>query len=143
MKRTGEIVASWILIVIIVVFLGGFSLVMNTLDEKEFSKRIYPLLDSQKSGLSEAQMYEQFKTMGMWFGLTLMVLLVLMILSLFFLSGKYWWISPLLYTMSGVVLLLGTQFLLYPLAFFFFVLAGVVFVRNRKLKLLSEEIEER
>lgn len=133
MKRKIEVIGTWILMVVCVMFLGGFSLVMNAVKEKEFTAKIYPMF--QSADLPASETYQQFKTMGMWFGLTLMAILVMSMIALYLLSQpKRRWISAVLYGLSGVCLLIGTQFLLYPVAFFFFILAGIVWFHKQKIE---------
>lgn len=133
MKRKVEVISTWVLMIICVVLLGGFSLVMNTVKEKEFTAKIYPMF--QSADLSASETFQQFRTLGMWFGLTLMAILVMNMIALYLLSqSKRRWISAVLYGLSGVCLLIGTQFLLYPVAFFFFVLAGIVLFHKQKLE---------
>jgi hypothetical protein len=113
------------------VLLGGFTLVMNRVDEAEFLDFLYPELRGVGVDLAPDQAYEAARTLGAWFGFTLMVVLLLGAVGVY-VAGRRparratgWWFLG-----AGLVLLVGSQLLLYPIAFLFFLSAGLFALRK-------------
>lgn len=127
--RTAEQVLGVLAMVVSAVFLGGFTLVMNGLDEASFtSSGLADLLGLQEAGAAEA--YHVASTLAAWFGFTLVAVLLLAAVGLMATRSRPWrrrtgwWFAA-----AGVVCLLGSQLIGYPFAFIFFLTAGLFALR--------------
>lgn len=111
------------------VCLGGFSLVMNGIDAATFEESVAPVLLTGE-GVPAAEGYEVGKALGAWFGFTLIAVLLLGVVSFYMARLRpwrrtaAWWIGA-----TGLVCLLGSQLILFPVAFIFFVSAGLFALR--------------
>jgi len=129
--RTAELWLVGIAMALSIVCLGGFSLVMNEVDAATFERVIMPSLLGTDSGMALAQAYEAGRTLGAWFGVTLIVVLLLSAAGIFFTRRRPsrrstgWW-----FLAAGLACLLGSQLILYPIAFVFFVSAGLFALRT-------------
>lgn len=114
------------------VILGGFSLVMNRIDERDFRETLYPEMEAAGFDLSVAgDPYEVARTFGAWFGLTLLVLLAVCAVGILLARRRprrrsTGWV----FAAAGLVCLVGSQFVLYPVAFLFFLGAGLFALRR-------------
>lgn len=134
-RRTVEVWVTGAGMALSTLFLGAFTLVINRLDEAEFSTTLYP--EMQRIGLDlaaggvTADAYDAARTLSAWFGCTLMVVLFLGITGIFMARRRPgrrsvgWFFFA-----AGLVCLLGSQLLLYPVAFLFFVGAGMFALRR-------------
>jgi len=128
-RRTAEIWCAAIGMAAATVLMGGFTLVLNSLDAASFAA----------SGLGEqlgldaadpARAYELASTLAAWFGFSLIGVLLLGAAGI--LGARHrpwrrstgWWFFA-----AGLVCLLGSQLILYPVAFAFFVSAGLFALR--------------
>jgi pheromone shutdown protein TraB len=116
-------------IVVSVVFLGGFTMVMNGLDEAGFAEwGVADLLGLKEAPAGEA--YQLASTLAAWFGFTLLAVLLLAAAGLMATRGRPWrrrtgwW-----FVAAGLVCLLGSQLIAYPVAFIFFLTAGLFALR--------------
>lgn len=113
------------------VLLGGFTVVMNRVDEAEFLDSLYPELRGVGVDLSREQAFEAARTLGAWFGFTLVVVLLLSAVGVYVAGQRParratgWWFLG-----AGLVCLVGSQLLLYPIAFLFFLSAGMFALRK-------------
>ncbi len=113
------------------VLLGGFAVVMNRVDEAEFLESLYPELRGAGVDLAQDQVYEAARTLGAWFGVTLVAVLLLAAVGVYAAGRRParratgWW-----FVAAGLVCLLGSQLLLYPVAFCFFLAAGLFVLRR-------------
>jgi hypothetical protein len=135
MRRAAEVWVAGAGMALSTLFLGAFTLVLNRIDEAEFAGTLYP--EMRRIGLDLAaggapgDAYDAARTLAAWFGCTLMVVLLLGI------AGSYvarrrpgrrstgWFFAA-----TGLVCLVGSQLLLYPVAFLFFVSAGMFALRR-------------
>lgn len=108
---------------------GGFTYVMNRVEPEAFAEALGPAMES--SGLGTADGYEAASTLAAWFGFSLVLVLGLSALGFFFATRRPnrkstggWFLA------AGLVCLLGTQLVLYPVAFFFFLAAAFFAVRS-------------
>lgn len=124
---------QWIAIISMaasLIFLGGFTLVINALDESSFAESGLAQPLGLGSDVTPAQAYEFASTLAAWFGFTLIVVLLLGTVGLFgarrrpWRRSTGWW-----FLAAGLVCLLGSQLILYPVAFGFFVTAGLFALR--------------
>lgn len=112
------------------VFLGGFTLVMNTFDEESFTESGLGDLLGLGEGVSGAEAYRLAATLSSWFGFTVLLVLVLAVIGILATRSRPalrrhgWWFAA-----AGLACLLGSQLILYPVAFAFFVSAGLFALR--------------
>jgi len=109
---------------------GGFTLTVNSSSEAEFTEKILPAM--QAAGMTPAgDAYEGARTLAAWFGFSLLIVFALCAVGLFVASRRPerrstgWWFAG-----AGLICLVGTQFVLYPVAFFFFLAAAMFAVRS-------------
>lgn len=124
----------WLLgmgLVLAVIALGGFTMVMNQIDAATFERVVRPALLPGATELSAADAFEAGRTLGAWFGFTLIAVLLLGAAGFFVAIRRPWrkragwWVLA-----AGLACLLGSQLILYPIAFFFFVSAGIFALRR-------------
>jgi hypothetical protein len=135
MRRAVEVWVAGAGMVLSTLFLGAFTLVVNRLDEGEFSATLYP--EMRRVGLdltaggTAGDAYDAARTLAAWFGVTLMVVLLLGITGVFVARRRPgrrtagWFFAA-----TGLVCLVGSQLVLYPVAFLFFVSAGMFALRR-------------
>lgn len=110
--------------------MGGFVLVMNRIDVAAFEEVVMPALVGADADLpvDEARMLAD--TLASWFGVTLIAVLLLSAITLFLTRrgphrrGAGWWALA-----AGLACLVGSQLILFPVAFVFFVAAGFFALR--------------
>jgi uncharacterized membrane protein YhaH (DUF805 family) len=131
MKRTAEFIVIGIGMGLSFLVMGGFTLVMNQIDQVTFARVVQPALFGSVPDLTTAQAFEMADTLAAWFGFTLIAVLLLSVTGIFFArrspnrKRSGWW-----FLAAGLVCLLGSQTILYPIAFFFFVSAGLFALRR-------------
>lgn len=109
---------------------GGYTLVMNRIDQATFESVVMPSLIGESSGLSGAEARVLGDTLAAWFGVSLIVLLLLATIGIAHTRARPsrrapgWW-----FLASGLVCLLGSQLILYPVAFLFFAAAALFALR--------------
>ncbi|GAA4518732.1 hypothetical protein GCM10023160_01410 [Brachybacterium paraconglomeratum] len=112
--------------------LGGFALVMNRIDAATFEQVVMPALvgAEAESGLGVAEAHELARTLAAWFSVTLIAVLLLSAIGWFVARRRPWrrtagwW-----FLAAGLACLLGSQLILFPVAFIFFVAAGFFALR--------------
>lgn len=127
--RTAEQVLAMLGMVASAVLLGGFTLVMNGLDEASFTASgVSDLLGLAEVGAADA--YHAASTLAAWFGFTLMAVLLLAAVGLMAARSRPWrrrtgwW-----FVVAGLACLFGSQLIAYPVAFIFFLTAGLFALR--------------
>lgn len=137
-RRTAEVWVAGTGMVLSTLFLGSFALVMNRLDEDGFSTTLYPEMQriglDLTAGAAAGDPYEAARTLAAWFGLTLMAVLLLGITGIFVARrrpGRR--TAGAFFAVTGLVCLVGSQLVLYPVAFLFFVSAGMFALRRPDL----------
>lgn len=129
-RRTVELWLTAIAIALSVLALGGFSLVMNQIDAGGFEEVIMPALLGEQSGMSLEHAFEAGRTLGAWFGVTLIAVLLLASAGIFFTRRRPWRrASGWWFLAAGLACLLGSQLILFPLAFVYFAVAGLFALR--------------
>lgn len=116
------------------VLLGGFSRVIGSVDAASFTDGLYPsflaAVGASADELPPAAAFELARTLGSWFGFTLVGVLLL--------TAAGWWLARRRpnrratgwwFAAAGLACLLGSQLLLFPVAFLFFVAAGLFALR--------------
>lgn len=117
---------------LVLLMLGGFSLTVNAMDSSSFQEVIAPVLGNAMPDATTEQGLLFIKTLGAWFGFTAFTVVGLTALATFFVSkGKYVRRAALFYGLAGLVTLLGSQLIAYPLAFLFFVVTVLCLFRNQ------------
>jgi predicted PurR-regulated permease PerM len=130
MRRTVEVSICAAGMVLSLLFLGGFALVVNRTDRADLESTLVPLLFREDTSMTTDQLYEVTATLGAWFAVTLVLTLLLGAVGIFFARRRPtrkrngWWIFA-----AGLVCLLGSQLIAFPIAFVFFVSAGVFALR--------------
>ena len=129
-RRTVELWLTGVGAVLATLFLGGFALVVNRLDEVAFAEVVQPVLLSGADQLSPAEAFEAGRTLSAWFGLTLLLVLVLAAVAVLLTRSRPWRRTPGWWLLAaGAVCLWGSQLIAYPIAFFFFLGAGLFAAR--------------
>ena len=114
-----------------VVFLGGFTFLINQVSLAEFETIFSNVFGDVIDSLGVAGAYEFFKTLGAWFGFTLLAVLIFIALATLFIKYRnYRKRAGVMYLLAGLVCLLGSQLFAYPIAFFFFVAGVLCFLRK-------------
>ncbi len=120
--------SGWIGMVLALVFMGGFSLAINQMTVQQFEEifqRAFPTILNQ---MTEEAALAQFQTLGAWFGFTLLALLILVSVATMLVRYRnYRKQSCAIYFLTGVVTLIGSQMIAFPIAFCFFLAAGFFF----------------
>ncbi|WP_114561046.1 hypothetical protein [Desertihabitans aurantiacus] len=128
--RRAELAIAVVAMAAAVVTMGGFTLVVNQMDQQTFGAVVLPALGGEGSGLALAEAHTMGRTLAAWFGASLVVLLLLSAAGIALTRsrphrrGAGWW-----FLAAGLVCLLGSQLVLFPVAFLFFVAAGLFAVR--------------
>ncbi|MFC4698255.1 DUF4064 domain-containing protein [Enterococcus aquimarinus] len=131
MKRRLELWIGWITAGLVTLILGPLSLIMRELTSIQYEEIFLPVFAEQLSEISVEQGLEFFHRLGNWFGITVVLVLVTTALASLFLNSRYdRRLTGLLYIVTGLVTLLGSQFLAFVLAFPFFVAGGLCFKKR-------------
>ncbi|MBE1875253.1 hypothetical protein [Myceligenerans pegani] len=131
-RRTVEVGSAVAGMVLSGLFLGGFSVVMNQIGEDVFRDSLHPEMAAAGIDLSTAgDPYTVARTLAAWFGFTLMGVLALGSAGVYAAQrsperrATGWLLAA-----AGLVCLVGSQLILYPVAFLFFVGAGLFALRD-------------
>lgn len=131
MKRRLELWIGWITAGLVTLILGPLSLIMRELTSIQYEEIFLPVFAEQLSEISVEQGLEFFHRLGNWVGITVVLVLVMTALASLFLNSRYdRRLTGLLYIVTGLVTLLGSQFLAFVLAFPFFVAGGLCFKKR-------------
>lgn len=130
LRRTPELIIAGIGVALSLVAMGGYTLVMNAIDLAAFEEVVMPALLGGSTDVPVDEAFEMGRTLAAWFGISLVILLLLSAAA-FTLARRRphrrtagWW-----FLATGLVCLLGSQLLLFPIAFLFFVSAGLFVLR--------------
>lgn len=130
MRRPFEMVLAGLGMAAALLTHGGFTLVMNRIDQSTFEAVVMPSLVGESSGLTGEEARVLGDTLAAWLGVSLVVLLLLSVAGIAHTSSRPsrrtpgWW-----FLAAGAVCLLGSQLILYPVAFLFFAAAALYAVR--------------
>ncbi|WP_346208082.1 DUF4064 domain-containing protein [Caldifermentibacillus hisashii] len=126
MKRKWEVIIGIVGLVLCLFFLGGFSVTITSMDEGTYEKTVFPVLQKGISKDHISESFEAIKALASWFGLTMLVVLIFVLLATTIIwKNKYPRLAALFYTLAGFATLFGTQMIAFPLAFLFF-LSGIL-----------------
>ncbi|UVY84964.1 hypothetical protein NLU66_05010 [Brachybacterium sp. NBEC-018] len=129
-RRTLEIVLVGLGIIAAVVTMGGFTLVMNQVDQATFEAVVMPALLGGDTALDPLAAREAGDTLAAWFGVSLVLLLLLSAAGIALARSRPWRRTPAWWFLAaGLVCLLGSQLVLYPVAFLFLLAAALVALR--------------
>ena len=130
MKRKLEMITGIVGAVIVTLSLGGFTLITKELDKATYIKVFKPIFGKDLNG-TDAQGMELMKTLGAWFGFTVMIVLVLVVLATVFIrNNRSPKLAALFYALAGLATLIGSQNIAYPVAFIFFVVTALCVLRK-------------
>lgn len=131
MARKWERIIGVIGMALVTIFLGGFTATINLMKPAQFEQVLKPVFASALKGMSTKAGLTMFKTLGAWFGYTVVIVLVLgVIANLLLRHHKRIKLAGTMYLIAGLVTLFGSQLIAYPLAFLFFVVAVLCFMRK-------------
>ena len=131
MKRRLELWIGWITAGLVTLILGPLSLIMRELTRIQYKETFLPVFAEQLGEVSVEQGLELFHRLGNWFGITVVLILVMTALASLFLNSRYdRRLTGLLYITTGLITLVGSQFLAFVLAFPFFVAGGLCFKKR-------------
>ena len=109
---------------------GGFTLVMNGLDQPTFEEVVMPFLVGEDSGLSGTEARLLGDTLAAWLGMSLVVLLLLAVAGIAHTRARPSRRAPgCWFLAAGAVCLLGRQLILYPVAVLVFAAAALCVLR--------------
>lgn len=129
-SRAAELWLLGIGMALSVIALGGFALVMNRIDLPTFEQVVMPALVGTESGIGVDEAHELARTLAAWFSVTLIAVLLLSATCWFLARRRPWRRTPGWWALAaGLACLLGSQLILFPLAFVFFVSAGFFALR--------------
>ncbi|MGD6843488.1 hypothetical protein ACQCVH_13330 [Bacillus infantis] len=135
MKRKWETMIAMAGALLCLIFLGGFSMTILTMDEVTFEEAVYPVLQTDAAKPRVSESYEAVKTLAVWFGVTMIAVLVFTaIATLFIRKNKNPKAAAVFYTLAGLTALAGTQMIAFPLAFIFFLAAALCLFRKIQRK---------
>jgi hypothetical protein len=135
MKRKWEVIIGIAGVILCVIFLGGFSLTITSMEEGTYETTVFPILQEGVSKEYISESFEAVKALAIWFGVTLIIVFILVVLAgLSIWRNKYPKRGAVLFIFAGLATLIGTQFIAFPLAFLFFTAAGLCLLRKIKDK---------
>lgn len=129
-RRTAEHVLLGAGLLAALVIMGGYTVVINQMDQTTFTEIVAPALIGADAGLSAEEAYQMGRTLAAWFGVSLVVMLLLSAAGIAHARLRphrrtpTWW-----FLATGVICLLGSQLILFPIAFVFFLVAGLYALR--------------
>lgn len=115
MNRKWVRIMIGIVTTIVVGIFGVLSLTIHHMNETQYQEWM-----QQMPSLNTVEGFIALQTLGAWFAVTVMIVLF-GVAAAFIVYKRYVTVSSVLLLVSGVLLLLGTQLLAFPFAFFFFV----------------------
>jgi hypothetical protein len=131
LKRKWEVMIGVVGVLLCVIFLGGFSLTITSMDEVTYKETVFPILQEGISISYVNDSLEAIKALAIWFGIALLLVLIFVV----FATALIWkerfpkW-AAILYLFAGLTTLIGTQFIAFPIAFLFFLAAALCLFRK-------------
>ncbi|MFT4260309.1 hypothetical protein [Microbacterium sp.] len=130
-RRRAELIIAGIGLAASATLQGGFALVVARSDDDALESTILPALRSAGLDPTGADLHIALNTLAAWFGFSFIMVALCTAIGVFFARlrprrrATGWW-----FLAAGLACLLGTQFVLYPVAFFFFLAAALFAVRT-------------
>lgn len=133
-SRRWELAVAAVGAVLATVLLGGYARVIGSVDLPGFTESLYPALlgatGQSAAELSPEAAYTSARTVAGWFGFTLVGVLLCCAVGWFIARRRpERKVAGWLFFAAGLVCLVGSQFILFPVAFFFFLSAGLFALR--------------
>lgn len=134
-RRTAEIAVAGVSLALSTVFLGGFAAVVGRADAASFERDVLPALTEAGIVLAGASgadaAHDAARTLAAWFGFTLVAVLAATVVGIVVARDRPWRpTGGVWFLVAGVACLVGSQLILYPVAFGFFVAAALFAVRR-------------
>lgn len=129
-RRRPELIVAGLGALGALVLQGGLAMVVLRSDEATLRDAVLPALTDAGVDLTGEAALVALETMAAWWGFSLIVVLALAAVGWFLATYRPrprttgWWFAA-----AGVVCLVGTQLVLYPVAFFFFLSAALFALR--------------
>ncbi|WP_102191465.1 hypothetical protein [Microbacterium aurantiacum] len=130
-RRRGELILAGIGLTASAVLQGGFAFVVTRSDDETLRSSILPGLRDAGMRIADAEAHVIVHTVAAWFGFSFAIVALLAAIGFFFAvhaprsRSTGWW-----FLAAGLACLFGTQFVLYPVAFFLFLAAALFAVRT-------------
>ena len=130
-RRRIELIIAGIGLAASAVFQGGFAFVIVRSDDETLYTEVLPALREAGIEVSDADASVALNTLAAWFGFSFILVALLCAIGFFFALHRprrrstLWW-----FVGAGLACLLGTQLVLYPVAFLFFLSAALFAVRK-------------
>lgn len=137
MKRKAEKILALLAATLTLFFLGGFAVISNHLTLAQYQTTIKPIFHESLQQLTDQEAVTLFQTLGAWFAVTLMLVLILTAIAWPLLKAHRKIAGGLLLA-AGVVTLLGSQLVAFPVAFFFFLAGGLAFIRKEQVRVQDQ-----
>ncbi|QDE33844.1 hypothetical protein FIV50_03010 [Microbacterium foliorum] len=130
-RRRAELIIAGIGMAACAVLQGGFALVITRSDDATLESTIVPALRAAGLDLADADAHVVLNTMAAWFGFSFIIVALCTAIGFFFARLRpRRRATGLFFLAAGLACLFGTQFVLYPVAFFFLVSAALFAVRT-------------
>lgn len=138
-KRKWDLYAGTLGGVLALLFIGGFAVTIRKLSVAEFQKIYQEIAATEVAATSIIEIQKQMNQWAAYLAIVLVISFggLITALALSKLS-KYLLVAAILYSLSGLLLLIGTQFIAYPITFFYFLAGGLVGYRRKLLRQASE-----
>nr|WP_201468800.1 hypothetical protein [Microbacterium hydrocarbonoxydans] len=130
-RRRAELIIAGIGLTAAAVLQGGFALVITRSDDETLRSTVVPAVRAAGLELAQADAHVVLNTMAAWFGFSFIVVALCTAIGFFFARLRpRRRATGLCFLAAGLACLLGTQFILYPVAFFFLIAAALFAVRT-------------
>ncbi len=130
-RRRAELIIAGIGMAACAVLQGGFALVITRSDDATLESTIVPALRAAGLDLADADAHVVLNTMAAWFGFSFIAVALCTAIGFFFARLRpRRRATGFCFLAAGLACLFGTQFVLYPVAFFFLVSAALFAVRT-------------
>lgn len=129
--RRAELIVAGCAVAAAGVLQGGFALVITRSDDAALGSSILPALRDAGLDVADGDAHVVLHTLAAWFGYSFILVALLTAMGFFFARlrprrrSTGWW-----FLAAGLACLLGTQLVLYPVAFLFFLAAALFAVRT-------------
>ncbi|WP_243229562.1 hypothetical protein [Microbacterium sp. CIAB417] len=130
-RRRLELIVAAVGFAAAAVLQGGFAFVISRADDQALQESVLPALRAAGLEVADADAHVALNTLAGWFGFSLILIALLCAIGWFFAAYRPrrrstgWWFFG-----AGLACLFGTQLVLYPVAFLFFLSAALFAVRT-------------